>query len=191
VGHPHARSFLAAGGSRWSFRSGSARVLGNVVVVEPNSWVGTVERAPVGQAKCHTRRNSAQPHEMGVKREGDGSGRVRQRRARDGRRQRLSISENARITTSKTCWANGDVHRADVFNAATLGGCRVIRRDDLGRLAPGAKGDILLIDLDHMPRRSRMIRTRAGQRMVIALVTLLLDSLVSEIAPVASMITIT
>jgi cytosine/adenosine deaminase-related metal-dependent hydrolase len=83
------------------------------------------------------------------------------------------------------------VHRAVVFNAATLGGCRFIRRDDLGRLAPGAKGDILLIDLDHMPRRSRMIRTRAGQRMVIALVTLLLDSLVSEIAPVASMITIT
>jgi cytosine/adenosine deaminase-related metal-dependent hydrolase len=40
-------------------------------------------------------------------------------------------------------------HR-DVFNAATLGGCRFIRRDDLGRLAPGAKADILLIDLDHI-----------------------------------------
>jgi 5-methylthioadenosine/S-adenosylhomocysteine deaminase len=40
-------------------------------------------------------------------------------------------------------------HR-DVFNAATLGGCRFLRRDDLGRLAPGAKADILLIDLDHI-----------------------------------------
>jgi 5-methylthioadenosine/S-adenosylhomocysteine deaminase len=40
-------------------------------------------------------------------------------------------------------------HR-DVYNAATLGGCRFIRRDDLGRLAPGAKADILLIDLDHI-----------------------------------------
>jgi cytosine/adenosine deaminase-related metal-dependent hydrolase len=40
-------------------------------------------------------------------------------------------------------------HR-DVFNAATLGGCRFIKRDDLGRLAPGAKADILLIDLDHV-----------------------------------------
>ena len=40
-------------------------------------------------------------------------------------------------------------HR-DVFNAATLGGCRFIRRDDLGRLAPGAKADIVLIDLDHV-----------------------------------------
>jgi 5-methylthioadenosine/S-adenosylhomocysteine deaminase len=40
-------------------------------------------------------------------------------------------------------------HR-DVFNAATLGGCRFLRRDDLGRLAPGAKADILLVDLDHL-----------------------------------------
>jgi cytosine/adenosine deaminase-related metal-dependent hydrolase len=38
----------------------------------------------------------------------------------------------------------------DVFNAATLGGCRFLRRDDLGRLAPGAKADILLINLDHL-----------------------------------------
>jgi len=37
-----------------------------------------------------------------------------------------------------------------VFNAATLGGCRFLRRDDLGRLAPGAKADILLITLDHL-----------------------------------------
>jgi cytosine/adenosine deaminase-related metal-dependent hydrolase len=38
----------------------------------------------------------------------------------------------------------------DVFNAATLGACRFIDRQDLGRLAPGSKADILLIDLDHM-----------------------------------------
>ncbi len=38
----------------------------------------------------------------------------------------------------------------DVFNAATLGGCRFIGRDDLGRLAPGAKADILVIDLEHL-----------------------------------------
>jgi cytosine/adenosine deaminase-related metal-dependent hydrolase len=40
-------------------------------------------------------------------------------------------------------------HR-DVFNAATLGGCRFIKRDDLGRLAAGAKADILLINLDQL-----------------------------------------
>ena len=38
----------------------------------------------------------------------------------------------------------------DVFNAATLGGCRFLGRTDLGRLAPGAKADVLLINLDHL-----------------------------------------
>jgi 5-methylthioadenosine/S-adenosylhomocysteine deaminase len=38
----------------------------------------------------------------------------------------------------------------DVFNAATLGGCKFLRRADLGRLGPGAKADILLINLDHL-----------------------------------------
>jgi 5-methylthioadenosine/S-adenosylhomocysteine deaminase len=43
-------------------------------------------------------------------------------------------------------------HRAavtagDVFNAATLGGAKALGRDDLGRLAPGAKADILVVDL--------------------------------------------
>jgi cytosine/adenosine deaminase-related metal-dependent hydrolase len=38
----------------------------------------------------------------------------------------------------------------DVFNAATLGGCKFLGREDLGRLAPGAKADILLIDLDRL-----------------------------------------
>ncbi|MGQ0571769.1 MAG: chlorohydrolase family protein [Armatimonadota bacterium] len=35
----------------------------------------------------------------------------------------------------------------DVFDAATLGGARALGRDDLGRLAPGATADIVLIDL--------------------------------------------
>src|SRR5436190_630777 len=37
---------------------------------------------------------------------------------------------------------------ADVFEAATLGGARAVGRDDLGRLAPGAKADIVIIDLE-------------------------------------------
>jgi cytosine/adenosine deaminase-related metal-dependent hydrolase len=36
---------------------------------------------------------------------------------------------------------------ADVFSAVTLGGARALRREDLGRLAPGAKADIVLIDM--------------------------------------------
>jgi 5-methylthioadenosine/S-adenosylhomocysteine deaminase len=38
----------------------------------------------------------------------------------------------------------------DVYNAATLGACPLLARPDLGRLAPGAKADILLIGLEHM-----------------------------------------
>lgn len=33
---------------------------------------------------------------------------------------------------------------ADAFNAATLGGAKALHRDDLGRIAPGAKADLLI-----------------------------------------------
>jgi 8-oxoguanine deaminase len=36
---------------------------------------------------------------------------------------------------------------ADLFRAATLGGAAALGRDDLGRLAPGAKADITIVDL--------------------------------------------
>ena len=35
----------------------------------------------------------------------------------------------------------------DVFNAATLGGAKALEREDLGRLAPGAKADVVIVDL--------------------------------------------
>jgi 5-methylthioadenosine/S-adenosylhomocysteine deaminase len=36
---------------------------------------------------------------------------------------------------------------ADVFNAATIGGAKALGRADLGRLAPGAKADLVIINL--------------------------------------------
>jgi cytosine/adenosine deaminase-related metal-dependent hydrolase len=36
---------------------------------------------------------------------------------------------------------------ADLFRAATIGGARALRRDDLGRLAPGACADMIVVDL--------------------------------------------
>jgi cytosine/adenosine deaminase-related metal-dependent hydrolase len=38
-------------------------------------------------------------------------------------------------------------HPRDVFNAATLGGAKMLGRDDLGRLAKGAKADIAIVNL--------------------------------------------
>jgi 5-methylthioadenosine/S-adenosylhomocysteine deaminase len=37
---------------------------------------------------------------------------------------------------------------ADVLKAATLHGARALGRSDLGRIAPGAKGDLVLVDVD-------------------------------------------
>lgn len=42
-----------------------------------------------------------------------------------------------------------DMRTADAFNAATLGGAKALGRDDIGRLAPGAKADIVLVDVTH------------------------------------------
>ncbi len=39
---------------------------------------------------------------------------------------------------------------ADVYSAATLGGARALGRDDLGRLAPGAKADIVTVELERL-----------------------------------------
>lgn len=39
---------------------------------------------------------------------------------------------------------------ADVFNAATLGGAKMLHREDLGRIAPGAKADMLFWDAGSM-----------------------------------------
>jgi len=38
----------------------------------------------------------------------------------------------------------------DVFNAATIGGAKMLHRDDLGRIAPGCKADLLFWDMGSM-----------------------------------------
>src|SRR5262249_4967063 len=48
------------------------------------------------------------------------------------------------------------VSSAMLLNAATVGGAKALMRDDLGRLAPGAKADLVLVDVTHpdmMPAR--------------------------------------
>lgn len=60
---------------------------------------------------------------------------------------------------------------ASVLHAATVGGARALGRDDLGKLAVGAKADFVLVDLDHpmmQPVRDplRSLVYTAGERPV-------------------------
>ena len=80
---------------------------------------------------------------------------------------------------------------ADVFHAATVGGATALMRDDIGRLAPGMKADIVLADItipEMMPARDPlrgMVYTAAeravrdvyidGERVVADGVVLTLD----------------
>jgi len=48
--------------------------------------------------------------------------------------------------------SSGDMHditTTQVFNAATIGGAKAYLREDIGRLAVGAKADVVLVDLDN------------------------------------------
>jgi 5-methylthioadenosine/S-adenosylhomocysteine deaminase len=63
------------------------------------------------------------------------------------------------------------VSSAMLFHAATVGGARALLRDDLGRLAPRAKADLVLVDLrnpDMMPARDplRSLIFHAADRAV-------------------------
>lgn len=74
------------------------------------------------------------------------------------------IFQNIRLGSSMARAHNGSpagCTYADFFRAATLGGARALGREDLGRLAPGAKADMIIIDLSgfHLGLMDDPIRT--------------------------------
>jgi cytosine/adenosine deaminase-related metal-dependent hydrolase len=46
-----------------------------------------------------------------------------------------------------------DLRLSQVIHAATIGGARALGRDDIGRIAPGAKADLVLVDVTHPAMR--------------------------------------
>jgi cytosine/adenosine deaminase-related metal-dependent hydrolase len=61
----------------------------------------------------------------------------------------------------------------DLFNAATIGGARALGRDDIGRLAVGARADLVLVDVTHPAMRPardpvRSLVYAAGDRAIRA-----------------------
>ncbi|PWJ21633.1 chlorohydrolase family protein [Jannaschia seohaensis] len=51
------------------------------------------------------------------------------------------------LMTARLADGHDAIRSEALFDAATLGGARALGRDDIGRLAPGAKADIAVIDL--------------------------------------------
>ena len=56
-----------------------------------------------------------------------------------------SVGHSARVIGESVA----DLTTRDVFEAATLGGARALRRGDIGRLAPGCKADFVMVDTRH------------------------------------------
>lgn len=72
--------------------------------------------------------------------------------------------QNIKVASMYSRMVEGNVEGsryADIYRAATLGGAKMLGRDDLGRLCKGAKADIIVIDLDsyHMGAVDDPVRT--------------------------------
>lgn len=65
----------------------------------------------------------------------------------------LDEMRNAAYAARIAAGSVDDLTTTELFNAATIGGARALRMDDIGRLAPGMKADILTVDIRHPSMR--------------------------------------
>jgi 5-methylthioadenosine/S-adenosylhomocysteine deaminase len=85
-----------------------------------------------------------------------------------------NMLEEMRTAVTLARIASRDIHSvstADILHAATVGGAKALGRDDIGRLAPGKKADLVVVDLqrlDMMPARDplRSLMYYAADRAV-------------------------
>ncbi len=61
----------------------------------------------------------------------------------------LDEMRTALYTARSVAGSVADLTTGNVFDAATIGGARALRREDIGRLAVGARADLVLCDLKH------------------------------------------
>lgn len=65
----------------------------------------------------------------------------------------LEEMRNALINSRLMSGNPFDLRTHDIFDAATVGGAAILGRDDIGRLAPGAKADLFMADVTHPAMR--------------------------------------
>ena len=65
----------------------------------------------------------------------------------------LDEKRNAATVARAVAGTVADLTTADIFEAVTIGGAKALRRDDIGRLKPGAKADMVLVDLKNQAMR--------------------------------------
>jgi 5-methylthioadenosine/S-adenosylhomocysteine deaminase len=158
--------------------SGPGTLLGHALFIDEHSWlhwwskkdIGIMAETGTSVAHCptpfarygHTLEHFGKYRQAGVNL-GIGTDTVPQ-----------NLIEEMRWATVLARIAAEDIRAAemaDVFHAATAGGARALLREDLGRLSPGAKADLVLVDLKNpwmMPARDplRSLIFHAADRAV-------------------------
>ena len=139
---------------------GSNMLLGHAINIDQHPWVNYHEHkdlerlAETGTSVVHCARAFAQWGDMMRSLGGYRSAGVNMALGTDCYPH--DMIEEMRIAglMSKVAAGHVDLLRTeDVFEIATLGAARALSRDDLGRIAIGAKADIVLVDLTHPSMR--------------------------------------
>jgi cytosine/adenosine deaminase-related metal-dependent hydrolase len=142
---------------------GSSTILGHAIFIDEHSWIrwhGREDLKLLAESGCSVAHCPSPFARYGQALEDFG----RYQRARVNMGLGTDVAphnliEEMRLAAILARVAAEDIRTvgtADLFHAATVGGASALGRDDLGRLAPGMRADIVLVDLTNpymMPAR--------------------------------------